>query len=134
RLDVTENRLYTLSDGTRNILRGLEEPVTVRLYYSAKQFADVPQLLHYGKRVRDMLEEYVATSKGQVRLLVIEPEPFSEAEDEAVGFGVRQLALGAGGEVGYLGIVGTNTTDEVEVLPLLSPEREDALEYELTKM
>ena len=134
RLDVTENRLYTLSDGTRNILNGLEEPVTVRLYYSAKQFADVPQLLHYGKRVRDMLEEYVAASKGLVRLLVIEPEPFSEAEDEAVGFGVRQLALGAGGEVGYLGIVGTNTIDEIEVLPLLSPEREDALEYELTKM
>src|SRR5690606_1309004 len=89
RLDVTENRLYTLAEGTRNILSRIEEPVTIRLYYSARQFADVPQLLHYGKRVRDMLDEYVAASGGMVRLLVIEPEPFSEAEDEAVAFGVR---------------------------------------------
>ena len=134
RLDVTENNLYTLSEGTRNILDGIDEQVTIRLYYSAKQFAGVPQLLNYGKRVRDMLEEYVAASGGSVRLLVIDPEPFSEAEDEAVGYGVRQLAISAGGEVGYLGVVGTNTTDDIEALPLLSPEREDALEYELTKM
>lgn len=134
RLDLTENRLYTLSAGTRNILERIEEPVTVRLYYSAKQFAGVPQLLNYGKRVRDMLEEYVAAADGRLRLLVIDPEPFSEAEDEAVAFGVRQVSLSASGEMGYLGVVGTNTTDDQEVLPLLSPEREDALEYELTKM
>ncbi|MGE0484328.1 MAG: Gldg family protein [Gammaproteobacteria bacterium] len=134
RLDVTENHLYTLSDGTVNILQALDEPVTVRLYYSAKQFAGVPQLLQYGKRVRDMLEEYAAASAGKLKLQVIDPEPFSEAEDEAVAFGVRALSLGAGGEVGYLGVVGTNATDDQQVLPLLSPEREDALEYELTKM
>ena len=134
RLDVTENALYTLSDGTLNILEDLEEPVTIRLYYSAQQFAGVPRLLTYGKRVRDMLEEYAAESGGMVRLQVIDPEPFSEAEDEAVAYGVRQLALSAAGDTGYLGVVGTNTTDDVEVLPLLSPEREDALEYELTKM
>ena len=134
RLDVTENNLYTLSAGTLNILEDIEETVTIRLYYSAKQFSGVPQLLNYGKRVRDMLEEYVAASDGKLRLLVIDPESFSEAEDEAVGFGVRQMALNASGEVGYLGVVGTNTTDDTEVLPLLSPEKEDALEYELTKM
>ncbi|MEQ8659811.1 MAG: Gldg family protein [Gammaproteobacteria bacterium] len=134
RLDVTENRLYTLSAGTQNILDELEEPVTIRLYYSAQQFAGVPRLLTYGKRVRDMLEEYAAASGGKVRVQVIDPEPFSEAEDEAVAYGVRQLALSGAGDTGYLGVVGTNTTDDVEVLPLLSPEREDALEYELTKM
>lgn len=134
RLDLTENNLYTLSKGTLNIIGDIEEPITVRLYYSADQFAGVPQLLNYGKRVRDMLEEYAAASDGQIRLLTIDPEPFSEAEDEAVGFGVRQLPLSASGEMGYLGVVGTNATDDVEVLPLLSPEREDALEYELTKM
>lgn len=134
RLDVTENNLYTLSEGTQNILEKLEEPVTVRLYHSAKQFSGIPQLLSYGKRVRDMLEEYAAASGGKLRLLVIDPEPFSEAEDEAVAFGVQQMALSATGDVGYLGVVGTNTTDDTEVLPLLSPEREDALEYELTKM
>ena len=72
RLDLTENRLYTLSAGSRNILGQLAEPVTLRLYFSAKAFADVPQLLNYGKRVRDMLEEYVATADGKLRLQVIE--------------------------------------------------------------
>ncbi len=134
RLDLTENDLYTLSEGTENILNTIQEPVTVRFYYSAKQFADVPQLLNYGKRVRDMLEEYAAAGKGKIKLLVIDPEPFSEAEDEAVGHGIRQLSLTASGEMGYLGIVGSNTIDDREVLPLLSPEREDALEYEITKM
>ncbi len=134
RLDLTENSLYTLSDGTQNILAGIGEPITVRLYYSAKQFADVPQLLNYGKRVRDMLEEYVAVGNGKLKLFVIDPEPFSEAEDEAVANGVRQLSLTATGEMGYLGLVGTNATGDTEVLELLSPEREDALEYEITKM
>jgi ABC-type uncharacterized transport system involved in gliding motility auxiliary subunit len=134
RVDLTDNRLYTLSEGTRNIIERIEEPITIRLYYSAEQFAGVPQLLTYGKRVRDMLEEYAAEAGGRIKLLVIDPEPFSEAEDEAVAFGVRQLALSTSGEMGYLGVVGTNATDDQEVLPLLSPEREDALEYELTKM
>ena len=134
RLDLTENNLYTLSEGTKNILDAIKEPVTVRFYYSAKQFTDVPQLLNYGKRVRDMLEEYAAAGKGNLKLLVIDPEPFSEAEDEAVGHGIRQLSLTASGEMGYLGIVGSNAIDDREVLPLLSPEREDALEYEITKM
>ena len=134
RLDLTQNKLYTLSSGSRNILGQLVEPVTIRLYYSSKEFANIPQLLNYGKRVRDMLEEYAAAGQGKVKLQVIDPEPFSEAEDEAVSFGVRPVPLSAGGGQGYLGVVGTNATDDVQLLPLLSPEREDALEYELTKM
>ena len=134
RLDLTENKLYTLSKGSRNILKQLSEPVTIRLYYSAKEFANVPQLLNYGKRVRDMLEEYAAAGEGKIKLQVIDPEPFSEAEDEAVAYGVHQMPLSANGEPGYLGVVGTNATDDQQSLPLLSPDREDALEYELTKM
>jgi len=134
RLDLTENKLYTLSSGSRNILGQLAEPVTVRLYYSANEFANIPQLLNYGKRVRDMLEEYAAAGDGKLKLQVIDPEPFSEAEDEAVSYGVRPVPVSASGEQGYLGVVATNATDDVQLLPLLSPEREDALEYELTKM
>ena len=134
RLDLTENKLYTLSFGSKNILAELAEPVTIRLYFSAKEFANIPQLLNYGKRVRDMLEEYAAAGNGKVKLQVIDPEPFSEAEDEAVSYGVRAVPLSASGEQGYLGVVATNATDDVQLLPLLSPEREDALEYELTKM
>ena len=134
RLDVTENKLFTLSDGTVNILGELEEPVRLRFYYSAKLFAGVPQYLNYGKRVRDMLEEYVAESGGKLELQVIDPEPFSEAEDQAVSFGIRQLPFSASGEMAYLGLAGTNSTDDEDVIPFLSPDREDALEYDITKM
>lgn len=134
RLDLTENRLYTLSDGSRNILKHLEDPITLRFYYSAKQFASIPEFQNYGKRVRDLLQEYVAAANGKIVLQVIEPEPFSDAEDQAVGYGIEQLPINATGEVGYLGLVGTNMTDKEAPIAFLNPERADALEYEITKL
>lgn len=134
RLDVTASRLYTLSEGTRNVLAKLDEPVTLRFYFSARQFETVPQYLNYGKRVRDLLEEYVAESGGKLKLLVIEPEPFSEAEDQAVGYGIEQLPMNATGDTGYLGLVGTNAMDDEVPIPFLNPDREDALEYEISKL
>ena len=134
RLDVTENKLHTLSDGTHNILKTLEEPITVRLYFSTKQFANIPQYSNYGRRVRDMLEEYAAISKGMIQLQVINPEPFSEAEDQAVGFGIEPIPLNASGEKGYLGLVASNSTDDEIPIPIMSPDREESLEYDLTKI
>ena len=134
RLDLTQNRLYTLAPGSRNILGKLEEPITLRFYYSARQFAATPEFQTYGRRVRDLLQEYVAAAKGKITLEVIEPEPFSEAEDQAVGYGVEQLPINAAGEVGYLGLVGSNSTDDEVPIPFLNPDRADALEYEITKL
>lgn len=134
RLDVTEGQLHTLSDGTRNILKSIDEPITVRLYFSTKQFANIPQYSTYGRRVRDMLEEYSAESAGKIKLLVIDPEPFSEAEDQAVGFGIEPIPLNSSGEKGYLGLVATNSTDDEIPIPIMSPEREESLEYDLTKI
>ena len=134
RLDLTASKLYTLSDGSRRILKQLDEPITLRFYYSARQFAVVPEFQNYGKRVRDLLQEYVAAADGRLKLLVIEPEPFSDAEDQAVGYGVQQLPINANGETGYLGLVGSNTVGDEETLPLLHPEQADALEYEVTKL
>ena len=134
RLDVTEAKLHTLSDGTRNILKSIEEPITLRFYYSAKKFAAIPEFATYGKRVRDLLEAYAAIGAGNIKLHVIDPEAFSEAEDQAVGFGIEAIPLSASGEKGFLGIVGTNSVDDEIPIPLLSPDREGALEYDLTKM
>ncbi|NBV88696.1 MAG: M24 family metallopeptidase, partial [Betaproteobacteria bacterium] len=105
-----------------------------RFYYSAKQFASIPEFQNYGKRVRDLLQEYVAAANGKIVLQVIEPEPFSDAEDQAVGYGIEQLPINATGEVGYLGLVGTNMTDKEAPIAFLNPERADALEYEITKL
>lgn len=134
RLDVTEAKLHTLSDGTRNILKSIEEPITLRFYFSAKRFAAIPEFATYGKRVRDLLEEYAAIGGGNIKLQIIDPEAFSEAEDQAVGFGIEAIPLSASGDKGFLGLVGTNSVDDEIPIPLLSPEREGALEYDLTKM
>ncbi len=134
RIDLTADRLYTLSDGTRNILAGLDEPIKLRYYYSAKLFADIPALQSHGKHVRDLLEEYVSKANGMLQLEVIDPAPFSEAEDEAVGYGIQQLAVSATGDFGYLGLVGSNSTDDQAVLPYLAADQADALEYEVTKL
>ena len=134
RIDVTEARLHTLSDGTRNIIDAIDEPITIRYYFSAKQFAAVPEFANYGKRVRDLLEEYADRSGGKIKLRVIDPEPFSEAEDQAVGFGIEPVPLNATGERGFIGLVGTNALDDEIPIPVLSPERAEALEYDITKI
>ncbi len=134
RLDMTEGKLYTLSEGTRNVLAGLEEPVTIRLYLSQSLATRVPGVSGYAARVRDLLEEYARESNGKLILQVIDPEPFSAEEDRAVGLGLRGVPLNDGEDVLYFGLVGTNSTDDEEVIPFLSSSREEFLEYDLTKL
>ncbi len=134
RLDLTEQRLFTLSDGTRNLLRGLEDPVTLRLYVSRSLAARLPTMAGYVARVRDLLEEYAHAADGKLVLSVIDPEPFSEEEDRAVGYGLTGIPLRDGESTFYFGLVGTNVLDDREVVPYLSPEREEFLEYDVTKM
>ncbi|MGQ0656948.1 MAG: Gldg family protein [Chromatiales bacterium] len=134
RLDVTDNRLYTLSQGSRNILDSLQEPTHLRFYFSNRQLAGYAPIQNYGVRIRDLLEEYQARSHGQIKLTVIDPEPFSEAEDQAVTFGIRQIPVSETGDMAYFGLAGTNTIDQELVIPFFQPDKEDSLEYELTKL
>lgn len=134
RLDLTENKLFTLSEGTLNIIQGLDEPVTLDYYVSKKLMADVPQLQSYATRVHDLLDEYVAKSNGNIQLNVIEPEPFSEEEDRAVGEGMQGAPINAAGDQAYFGLVGTNSIDDQESIPFFQNNREEKLEYDLTKL
>ncbi len=134
RLDLTADKLFTLSQGTHKVLSQIDEPVTLRLYFSSVLGKELPGLSKYAVRVKDMIGEYVANSGGKVRLVQIDPVAFSDAEDEAVGFGLQGLPLDRTGEQVYFGLVGTNSTDEEEIIPFLSPSREPYLEYDLTKM
>ena len=90
RIDLTENSLFTLSEGTINILDDLEEPVILDFYFSQKGLTGFPALANYGARIRDMLEEYVAHADGNIVLNVIDPAPFSEEEDQAVAAGLQK--------------------------------------------
>lgn len=135
RIDLTEQQLYTLSQGTKNVLASVKEPVTLRLFYSGKLANELPQVKVYAQRVRDLLEQYVARSGGKVRLEVIDPEPYTEAEDRAVAAGVQGAPLDANAASQfYFGLVGTNTADKQEVIPFFQQEREPFLEYDLTRL
>jgi ABC-type uncharacterized transport system involved in gliding motility auxiliary subunit len=132
--DLTEDRLYTMSDGTRTIIRAIDEPIKVRVYFSKKLGEAAPSYAHYFDRVRTLLEQYRDISGGKLELTILDPEPFSDAEDRAVAAGLRGLRLNADGETGYFGLVATNATDNQETISSFSPERESFLEYDVTKL
>ena len=134
RVDLTEQRLYTLTEGSRNILQGLDEPVTLRVYLSKKLAVELPGIQGYTNRVLELVQEYEQAAGGNLILHVIDPEPFSEEEDRAVGYGLRGVPLDQGNTQFYFGLVGTNATDDQELIPFFQQSREEFLEYDLTKL
>ncbi|MBV9861356.1 MAG: Gldg family protein [Alphaproteobacteria bacterium] len=134
RLDLTSERLYTLAPGTRSTLAKIDEPITLRFYYSTRLGDELPSYGVYAQRVRELLDQYVAAAHGKLRLEVYNPQPFSDVEDRAVAFGLQGVPLNEQGEQVYFGLAGTNSTDDTEVIAFFAPERERFLEYDLTKM
>jgi ABC-type uncharacterized transport system involved in gliding motility auxiliary subunit len=134
RADLTAERLYTLSPGTLRTLAKIDEPITLRFYYSSRLGNDVPAYGVYAQRVRELLDQYVAASHGKLRLEVYNPQPFSDVEDRAVAFGLQGVPLDRAGEQVYFGLAATNSTDDQEVVAFFAPERERFLEYDLTKL
>ena len=141
RIDLTEDRLYSLSEGTLSILSSLNEPIELMFFYSDSATEDVPQLRTYGNRVQELLREIVIASEGNLSLRVIDPEPFSEEEDLATQYGVRAVPVTQGGEGVYFGLVaakgGANVPDPLratETMPLIRPDQEEFLEYEFMKI
>ncbi len=132
--DLTQDRLFTISNGTREILKSIGEPITARLYFSRNLAAASPDVARYFDRVRELFERYRDISGGKLQLTILDPEPFSDAEDKAVAAGLKGLRLNADGEVGYFGLVATNATDNQETIPFFSPDRESFLEYDVTKL
>ena len=134
RLDLTADHLYTLSRGTRRTLAEIDEPITLRFYYSTRLGEAIPSYGVYAERVREMLDQYVAAARGKLRLEVYRPRPFSDAEDRAAAFGLQGVPLNAQGEKVYFGLAGTNSTDDRQIIAFFSPDRERLLEYDLTRL
>lgn len=134
RLDLTQERLFTLSDGTRSVLREIREPITLRFYYSERLGREVPTYGVFATRVREMLQEYASDAGGKIRLQIIDPLPFSDDEDRAVGYGLQGVPLNQAGEQVYFGLSGVNAADKEESIPFFQPERERFLEYDLTRL
>src|SRR5258708_38479734 len=97
RVDLTQNKLYTLSPGTRQVLAELKEPVTLYFYFSREAAAkQAPLVMPYATRVREFLEELAARAGGKIRLVLVDPQPFSDDEDRAAEYGVQSLQTGSG--------------------------------------
>ena len=139
RIDLTENSLYTLSAGTRNILGKLDEPLHLTLYFSDKATAesnrsDVRNLRVYFDRVRELLDEMNSLSNGKIRLEVVDPIAYSEDEDRATAAGLQGIPLGPAGEKVFLGLTGTNSTTGQAAIPFFDPGKEAFLEYDIVKL
>ncbi|HDZ09356.1 GldG family protein [Pseudohongiella sp.] len=141
RIDLTQDNLYTLSNGTREVLDNLERPIELTFFYSEEAIGQMPQVRAYGNRVQELLQEMVIASNGNLSLAVIDPEAFSEQEDLATSYGIQAVPLAAGREEVYFGVVaadpGTRIEGEAEVyeaIPLVRPDQEEFLEYEFSRL
>ncbi|MBL9150446.1 MAG: Gldg family protein [Phycisphaerae bacterium] len=133
RLDLTQERLYTLSPGVKELVRNLDENVRVHLYWSESVATDLPQYRTLAERVYEFLDELAAASGGKVVLRRVDPKPFSEEEDAARAAGLAVQPVDGTGKSLTLGVVIEGPTDKVEVIPTIGPEDESLLEYEIAR-
>ncbi len=134
RADLTQSHIYTLSGSTKKILRGLKQPVTLRLFYARSLGAASPAYAAFADHVREMLQEYATVSGGKVRVQYLDPVPFSDVEDQALAYGLQGVPLNESGEKVYFGLAGTNMLDDQRTIPFFQPSRERFLEYDLSKL
>ncbi len=131
RIDVTDEKLYTISEGTKKILRDFEEPVTIKFYFSRDR-AELPQNFKaYAQRVEEVLREYEYLADGNIKLEVFDPKIDSEEEEWAQKYGLASFALPSG-ENFYMGMVALLLDQEIAI-PYFDPRREKFLEYDISQ-
>jgi len=133
RVDLTQNRMFTLSEGSRKILSSIDEPITLKLFFSKQLAKDNPYFLSFASRVEEFLKLYKRYSNNKINLQIIDPAPFTEYEDQAVHYGVQGVPVNNESEL-YFGLVAVNSTTVKEVIPFLQPNREGYLEYDITQL
>jgi len=134
RLDLTEDGLYTVTDGTKQVLAAIDEPIDVRFYYSRKLDELGPYFANHAQRVDELMADYERRSNGMLRVTRFDPEPYSREEDLAVADGVEGLPVSGDGSLAYFGLAATNSTDDRQSIAYLAPEKAGFLEYDLTKL
>jgi ABC-2 type transport system permease protein len=136
-VDLTQDRLYTLSQGTRNILARLNQPIKLKLYYSRTAAMNAPEEIrvynNYFLYVRDLLREYEKKSHGMLTLFVIDPLPYSDQEEDAIREGVQKFPLNEG-ENFYFGATATTGLGKEKVIPFFSLQRQQFAEYDISRM
>jgi ABC-type uncharacterized transport system involved in gliding motility auxiliary subunit len=135
KVDITDQRLYSLSAGTKSILGKLNQPVTAKLYYAKTAALKGPDQIrffnNYYEFVLALLEEYVAVSKGMLTLDVIDPRPFSEEEAEAMRYGLQKFPI-TQEENFFFGLVVQTQFGVEKVIQFFSPDRQSFVEYDIS--
>ncbi len=132
RWDVTEEGVYSLSQGTKNILASIKTPVVIKFFYSRSN-PNIPASIElYAKRIKDFLSEYEHAGNNNIRLEFYDPEPDSDEEEWAQRYGLEPIQL-AGGEKIYCGLV-LVSGDQEDVIEWLDPSQEKTLEYNVTRI
>ena len=134
RLDLTENQVYSLSQGSKQVLKEIEEPINLYFFFSDKASKNMTSLRNYANRVESLLSEYETFANGKLKLQMLDPQAFSEQEDQADQFGLTAANIGAAGEAIYMGLAATNALDEKKVIAFFDPQKEGFLEYEISKL
>ncbi|MDF1526880.1 MAG: Gldg family protein [bacterium] len=134
RVDLTQGDLHSLSDGTINILQKLGNTITLKLFWSEEAAADLPGLKVFARRVKETLQEYEARAGGKIKLTIVDPKPFSEEEDEAVGFGLQGVSVQEGGDNLYFGLAATSEDGRSLIIPFIQADREIFFEYDISQM
>ena len=134
RLDLTANNEYTLSEGSKEILASIDEPINLYFYFSDEASRDLAPIRTYAQRVRELLEEMSSRSGGKLKLSVIDPQPFSEEEDEATAQGLQAVPVGNSGDKLFFGLAGSNSLNGKAAIPFFQPDKEVFLEYEVAKL
>lgn len=133
RIDLTADKSYTLSKGTRDIIGKLNKRVTIRFYCTQGENAMPVALKTYSRRVEDLLSEYKQVGGGKIVIEKYNPTPDSDAEDNARLNGVEGQPTSAfGGDKVYLGLA-ISILDRKVAIPWLDPSREKLLEYDLSR-
>jgi ABC-type uncharacterized transport system involved in gliding motility auxiliary subunit len=133
RLDLTQQKIYSFSQGTKKIVENLDQDVTITLFFSDKASKDLTALRSYALSVQELLAEYVLLSKGKLRVNIIDPEPFSENEDLAAEFGLQAVPIGNGSDL-YFGLSAQNAAGAEGVIAFLQPDKEAFLEYQISEL
>jgi ABC-type uncharacterized transport system involved in gliding motility auxiliary subunit len=132
RWDATEDKIYSLSQGTKKILSGLAEPVTIKFFYSRSNRNLSTNIKLYAKRVREFLSEYEHASSGRLKVEEYDPKIDSDEEEWAQKYGIQAMQTPAGGKI-YCGLV-LLAADQEEKIEFLDPTREELLEYDITRI
>lgn len=132
--DLSEDKVFSLSEGSQIIAANLHEPITLYYFFSDDASTGMTSIRDYASRVESLLQEYERLANGQISIEYIDPVPFSEDEDRAASFGLTAASTGLNQDSIYFGLAGTNSVDDMMVIGFFDPQKESFLEYDISSL